>query len=50
MSELMPRMPFPTRYQDLSYPALLKAYGGDETTDFVLCKQQHTTVGLPIFK
>jgi len=43
-------MPFLTRYQGLSYPALLKAYGGDEITNFASCKQQYTTVGLAIFK
>jgi len=46
----MLRMPFLTRYQDLPYPVLLKAYGGDEITNFALCKQQCTTVGLAIFK
>jgi len=50
MSELVLRMPFLTRYQDPSYPALLKTYDGDEITNFVLCKQQYRTVGLEIFK
>jgi len=38
MKKLMLMIPFLTRNQDLSYPVLLKAYGGEEIMNFALSK------------